>query len=127
MKSAQSLTPLGYVGWGHSTQLGYSLDSRYYGIPDSNAYMRNQLSKLTLEEVNRAIRRYLRTDRMRIVVVTKDAKGFRDALVKNLPSPITYNSPEPKEIMDEDSVIQVYRINVKAEDVVVVPVERVFE
>ena len=108
-------------------QLGYSLDSRYYGIPDSNAYMRDQLSKLTLEEVNRAIRRYLRTDRMRIVVVTKDAEGFRDALVKNLPSPITYNSPKPKEIMDEDIVIQVYRINVKAEDVVVVPVERVFE
>ncbi|PYS05686.1 MAG: hypothetical protein DMG12_06695 [Acidobacteria bacterium] len=110
-----------------SAQLGYSLDSRYYGIPDSNAYMRDQLSKLTLEEVNRAIRRYLRTDRMRIVVVTKDAEGFRDALVKNLPSPITYNSPKPKEIMDEDIVIQVYRINVKAEDVVVVPVERVFE
>src|SRR6266581_8811934 len=108
-------------------QLGYSLDSRYYGIPDSNAYMRDQLSKLTLEEVNRAIRRYLRTDRMRIVVVTKDAEGFRNALVKNLPSPITYNSPKPKEIMDEDTVIQVYRINVKAEDVVVVPVERVFE
>src|SRR6266566_4098869 len=108
-------------------RLGYSLDSRYYGIPDSNAYMRDQLSKLTLEEVNRAIRRYLRTDRMRIVVVNKDAEGFRDALVKNLPSPITYNSPKPKEIMDEDTVIQVYRINVKAEDVVVVPVERVFE
>jgi len=29
--------------------------------------------------------------------------------------------------MDEDIVIQVYRINVKAEDVVVVPVERLFE
>src|SRR6266516_4505916 len=108
-------------------RLGYSLDSRYYGMPDSHAYMRDQLSKLTLEEVNRAIRRYLRTDRMRIVVVTKDAEGFRNALVKNLPSPITYNSPKPKEIMDEDTVIQVYRINVKAEDVVVVPVERVFE
>jgi zinc protease len=110
-----------------AARLGYSLDSRYYGIPDSNAYVRDQLSKLTLEEVNRAIRRYLKTERMRIVVVTKGADGFRDALVKNLPSPITYNSPKPKQIMDEDKVIQAYRINVKAEDVVVVSVERVFE
>jgi len=29
--------------------------------------------------------------------------------------------------MDEDKVIQAYRLNVKPEDVVVVPVERVFE
>ena len=108
-------------------RLGYSLDSRYYGMPDSHAYMRDQLSKLTLEEVNRAIRRYLKTDRMRIVVVTKDAERFRDAVIKNAPSPMNYNSPKPKEIMDEDKLIQSYRINVKPEDVVIVQVERVFE
>src|SRR5213594_3636599 len=92
-------------------RLGYSLDSRYYGIPDSHAYMRDQLSKLTLEEVNRVIRRNLKTDRMRIVVVTKDAERFRDALIKNAPSPMNYNSLKPKEIMDEDKLIQSYRIN----------------
>jgi len=108
-------------------RLGYSLDSRYYGMPDSHAYMRDQLSKLTLEEVNRAIRRYLKTDRMRIVVVTKDAERFRDAVIKNAPSPMNYNSLKPKEIMDEDKLIQSYRINVKPEDVVIVQVERVFE
>jgi len=48
-------------------------------------------------------------------------------VARNTPSPITYNSPKPKEIVDEDTVIQHYRIKVKPQDVTVVPVERVFE
>ena len=110
-----------------SARLGYALDSRYYGIGDYNAYIRDALSTLTLDDVNRAMRQHLKTDAMRIVIVTKDAQGFRDAVVKNQPSPIVYNSPKPQAIMDEDKVIQAYRINVKPEDVVVVPVERVFQ
>jgi zinc protease len=108
-------------------QLGYALDSRYYGIPNFNTYMRDQLSRLTLADVNNAIQRYLKSDRMRIVMVTKDAEGLREAIINNTPSPIKYNAPKPKEITDEDAVIQSYRINVKPEDVVVVPVERVFQ
>jgi zinc protease len=110
-----------------NARLGYALDSRSYGIGDYNTYMRDALSRLTLDDVNRAIRQHLKTDRMRIVIVTKDAQVFRDAVVRNQPSPIAYNSPKPAAIMDEDTVIQAYRINVKPEDVVVVPVERVFE
>jgi zinc protease len=64
---------------------------------------------------------------MRIVMITKDAAGLREAIVNNKPSPITYNSPKPKEITDEDKVIESYKINVKPEDVVIVPVEKVFE
>jgi zinc protease len=108
-------------------QLGYALDSRYYGIPDFNTYMRDQLSRLTLEDVNNAIRRHLKSDRMRIVIVTKDAEGLRQAIINNTPSPIKYNAPKPKEILDEDEVIQTYRINIKPEDVAIVPVERVFQ
>lgn len=108
-------------------QLGYALDSRYYNIPDYVTYMRDQLSKLTLEDVNNAIRKYLKSDSMRIVIITKDAEALRDAIVNNKPSPITYNSPKPKEITDEDKVIESYKVNVKSEDVVIVPVEKVFQ
>jgi zinc protease len=107
--------------------LGYALDSRYYGISDFNTYMRERLSRLTLEDVNKAIRRYLKSERMRVVMVTKDAEGLREAIIKNTPSPIKYNAPKPDEIMQEDKVIQDYRINVKPEDVVIVPVDRVFQ
>ena len=99
-----------------SARLGYALDSRYYGIGDYNTYLRDALAKLTLDDVNRAIRQHLAPNRMRIVIVTKDPEPFRDAVAKNTPSPITYNSPKPKEIMDEDAVIQAYRINVKPAD-----------
>jgi zinc protease len=108
-------------------QLGYAMDSRYYGIPDFNSYMREQLSKLTLDDVNRAIGQYLKSDKMRIVLITKDAEALRDAIVANKPSPITYNSAKPQEIMDEDKVIEVFKINVKPEEVTVVPIEKVFQ
>src|SRR4030095_7468913 len=87
-------------------QLGYALDSRYYNIPDYVSYMREQLTKLTLEDVNTAIRKYLKSEAWRILMITKDAAALRDAIVSNKPSPITYNSAKPKEITDEDKVIE---------------------
>ncbi len=108
-------------------QLGYALDSRYYKIADFSAYMREQLAKLTLDDVNRAIRQYLKSNSMQIAIVTKDAAGLRDAIVTNKPSPITYNAPKPKEITDEDKTIEAYKIVVKPADVTIVPVDRVFE
>ena len=110
-----------------SAQLGYTLDSRYYGIPDFNSYVKEQLTKLTVGDVNAAIRRHLKSQRMRIVLITKDADRLRDAIVNNMPSPIAYNSPKTEEILDEDKIIQSYKINVKSEDVSVAQVGRVFE
>jgi zinc protease len=109
------------------TQLGYALDSRYYQLPDFNTYMREKLSRLTLGDVNNAIQRHLKSDRMRIVMVTKDAEALRDAITSNRPSPIKYTAAKPPEILEEDKLIQEYRINVRPEDVVIVPVERVFQ
>lgn len=107
-------------------QLGYALDSRYYGIADYNTYMRQQLARLTLADVNAAIKRHLASDRMRVVVITKDAEGLRQQLVSGKTSPITYNSPKP-ELAAEDKIIESYKINVRPEQVVIVPVERVFQ
>jgi len=108
-------------------QLGYALDSRYYRIKDFNPYMREQLSKLTLEDVNRALREHLKTDRMRVVMITKDAQALRNKLIAGEPSPITYNSPKPKEITDEDKVIEAYKIAVNPDAVTVVPVAQIFQ
>src|SRR5713101_241821 len=108
-------------------QLGYALDSRYYRIADFPTYMREQLAKLTLDDVNRSIKQYLKSDAMRIAIVTKDAAGLRDAILANRISPITYNSPKPKEITDEDKIIEAYKIVVKPGEVVIVPVDRVFQ
>ncbi len=108
-------------------QLGYALDSRYYGIKDFNAYMREQLSRLTLADVNAAIKKHLKSDRMRVVIITKDAEGLREAIIGGKPSPMTYNSPKPPEILVEDKVIEKYKLNVAPGNVVIVPVDRVFQ
>ncbi|HYP52852.1 MAG TPA: pitrilysin family protein, partial [Pyrinomonadaceae bacterium] len=108
-------------------QLGYALDSRYYGTGNFNEQVRRQLAALTLEDVNRAIRQHLKTDRMQIVLVTKDAEDLRRDLLGGKPSPVTYTSPKPKEITDEDKIIEAFKINVRPENVRVVPVEQVFE
>jgi zinc protease len=108
-------------------QLGYALDSRYYGLKDFPTYMREQLAKLTLADVNRVIKQYLKSDAMRVAIVTKDATGLRDAILSNKVSPITYNAPKPKEIMDEDKTIEAYKIVVKPADITIVPVDKVFQ
>jgi zinc protease len=107
--------------------LGYALDSRYYGIGDFSEFMRDRLAKLTLDEVNAAMRRHLRTDNMRVVMVTQDAEGLRKAIIDNKPSPISYNSPKPDEIMEEDKIIQDYKLTVKPADVTVMPAAKAFE
>src|SRR6185295_2718345 len=108
-------------------QLGYALDSRYYKIKDFPTYMREQLAKLTLEDVNRAIRQYLKSDAMRIAIVTKDASGLRDAILANKLSPITYTAPPAKEFLDEDKLIESYKIAVKRADVSILPIDKVFQ
>jgi len=108
-------------------RLGYALDSRYYGIGDFGAYLREGLAQLTAADVNRAILRQLKSDSLRIVIVTKNAEALREAIVNNKPSPITYNSAKPKEILDEDKLIENYRIEVKPDAVEIVPIERVFQ
>jgi zinc protease len=64
---------------------------------------------------------------MRVVVITKDAEALRDAILKGTPSPLTYNSEKPADVLKEDKVIEVYKVSVKPEDVRIVPVAQVFE
>ena len=108
-------------------ELGYALDSRYYGIPDFNQYMKDNLAKLTLEDVNKAITKHLKSDKMRIVLITKDAEGLKKAIAENKPGEITYASPKPKEVTDEDLIISTFKISVKAEDITITPVDKVFQ
>lgn len=64
---------------------------------------------------------------MRVVIVTKDAEAFRSAIIAGERSPVTYVSPKPQEILDEDKLIEVYKINVQPENVRITPVASVFQ
>jgi hypothetical protein len=43
------------------------------------------------------------------------------------PTPISYTSAPPKEILDEDKIIESYKLNFNSKKVEVVPVEQVFQ
>src|SRR5262249_13393302 len=103
-------------------RLGYALDSRFYGIPPFAEYLRDQLAKLTVADVKRAIRRHLKSDALQIVIVTREAAALRDAMLSGQTSPIGYNSPKPSEILAEDKLIEKFPINVTAEAVKIVPI-----
>lgn len=108
-------------------QLGYALDSKFYGIPNFNDYVRGALAKLTLEEVNRVIKRYLQADNVKIIIVTKGAEAFKQAALSNKPSPISYTQPPPKDVLDEDKIIESYKLNFNPKGVAVVAVDSVFQ
>jgi zinc protease len=106
-------------------RLGYSLDSRYYGIGEFNGFFKDAIAKLTVEDVNRAIKKHMRSTDLDVVVITKDAAAFRRAMQSGAPSTIQYASPPPKEILDEDKLIGRYPLDLG--DVRIVQADTIFE
>lgn len=112
----------------NSDQIGYALDDRFYGLDQPFLEkIKSKLSTMKLEDVNAAIKKHLNTKNMVIVGVTKDAAAFKEALSQNSPSPINYESSKPAPVLEEDKEIVSYPINIPAENIVVVPVDQLFE
>ncbi len=109
-----------------SAQAGYRLDSDYFGTVEFTQFMRSGLSKLTLADVNAAIRRHLQTENMALVFVTKDADALKAALLSAEPARITYDAEKPPELLAEDALIGALPLGIPAEKIEVVPVEKVF-
>ena len=108
-------------------ELGYAIDGLYYGIPDYNTYVKNSLAKLTVKDVNEAISRHLRTDDIRIIAVAQNCEELKSKLSTNALSPMTYNSPKPEEVMEEDKIVERWRIPLKPESIQIVPATSIFE
>jgi zinc protease len=99
-------------------RLGWKMDSRYYGYEDFLAEVQERLPKITHEEVNAAIRKYLNFKNLYLAIITDDAQSFKDALVANTPSPITYANPNmPPEVLEEDLIYQTFALDVDPEKV----------
>ena len=106
-------------------ELGYALDSHYYRIDGFNQWFKGKLNGLTREAVNAAIKKHLRSTNLDIVVITKDAAGFRRALQSGAPSKPVYASPPPPEVLAEDKLITAYRLDIG--EVEILPAVEVFE
>ncbi len=108
-----------------SAELGYAIDSLYYGIPGYNEYIKTALRNLTLEDVNRAIRAHMRSTNVQIAGVAKDTAELEKLLKGTAPTPITYNSPKTQDVLDEDKIIEKLSLNIG--EIHVIPVAQVFE
>ncbi|HTS63633.1 MAG TPA: pitrilysin family protein [Candidatus Acidoferrales bacterium] len=108
-------------------ELGYAIDSDFYGIPQYNDYLKTELAKLTLAEVNRVIQRYIHADRAVIAVVTRGGEDFKRQLLNAEASPMKYNSPKPAQLTEEDKIVEKWPLNLRAEDITVKPVTEVFQ
>ena len=105
-------------------RLGYALDSKFYGTAPFVEKLRTELDQLTLDDVNKAIKKHIQADDLEIVLVTKSGVGLRKTLLDGKPTPMTYNSEKPQSIMDEDKLIQSHPLEL--DEVRVVPVSSFF-
>jgi zinc protease len=110
-----------------SAELGYLIDSKAYGIPEYTAYIQTALKKLKYEDVQKAIRKHLRKDRLQIVAISDNAEELKNQLLSDAPSPMKYNSPKPGDILEEDKIVSTKKFGWKPEQITVVPLEEVFK
>lgn len=107
-------------------QLGYALDSDWYGIGEFTSYMRDRLQKLTVKDVNRAIKRYLSAENLQVVMITQDAEKLKQQLINDEAPLIRYDGEKPRELLDEDRSIASRKLGISSKNVQIVPVEEVF-
>jgi len=107
-------------------QIGYALDSQWYGMGEYTEQMRAALAKLTVADVNRAIRKHIRPRDLQIVMITKDAEGLKQKLVSDEVSTIKYEAEKPQALLDEDKVIGSMKLGIRADAVRIIPAEDVF-
>jgi zinc protease len=111
---------------GQSRQLGYGLDSGFYEIENFADYVRDGLSALTLDSVNRVIRENLRTDNLQYVFVAVDAQDLRDRLTSNRVSSVTYDAAKSESLLIEDREIEALSLGLNEDAVRIVRSEKVF-
>jgi zinc protease len=111
---------------GQSRQLGYAMDSQYYQTDEFANYIRGELNKLTLDDVNRIIRENLNTENIQYVFISRDAEDLRSRLVADQASPMTYDADLPAEVLEEDKLIDNLPLGFSADKVSVVSADEVF-
>lgn len=115
-------------GQTESRRLGYALDDVYYG--SSERYFERlppSWRGLDVAGLNRVIREHLAgRSHVRIAIVTSNAAALADAIATERESPITYTEPKPDEVIQEDRIIQSYRLGIPRERIRIVPVAEMF-
>lgn len=121
-------------------QLGYRLDDMFYGMKDHGylADMLANIEKVTPEQVNAAIKKYLQVGDLNYVIVTNQSVAQKladdianDSNVRSK-TPEEYHisqpvPPEKQKMLAEDEEWKAYKLNIPRENITVVKTEEMFE
>lgn len=113
--------------WAQSQEnrLGIHMDSKFYGMPYWIDEIESRLKKLTVEDVNRVVKKYLHPDNYEAVIVTANAAQLKDTLQKDEPSPKKYNSEVEPDVLEADKAITTLKVRPTA--IEIVPIGQVFQ
>jgi len=106
--------------------LGFALDAQFYGTGGYAETMRERLAKLTVDDVNRAIRAHWSAENLKVVIVTQDTEGLKRALLSDEFSKVTYDSPKAVEVLEEDKEIGAFKLGLRPGAITVTPLDEVF-
>ncbi len=107
-----------------ASQLGYLMDSKFYNRSDYIAEMDKLLAKLTLDDVNNAIKKYWQVNNIIVTIVTdaSEASELANSIKNNLDSPMSYSNLVkaglPKEVLQEDDEVATYKLNIKNVEII---------
>ena len=63
-----------------SRRLGYAIDGQFYGRKDLVTELAERLPKLTVDQVNAAVRKHLKPAGMKVAIVAQNADELREML-----------------------------------------------
>ena len=105
-------------------ELGFLMDSHFYGRVNYIAELDDLLAKLTVDDVNEAAKKYFQVENMYVCIVTDDSEtaALTENLLNNKPSPMSYSNLVreglSEDILREDEEVSEYKLNVKSLNVI---------
>jgi zinc protease len=109
-----------------SRRLGYEMDGAFYKRASLVTELDRRLPRMTVEQVNAAVRRNLQTPGFKVAIVTRDADSMRATLLSGQPTLLNYDTKgTPEAILSEDKQIAAFPL--KDTNVKIVPVGEMFE
>ena len=112
-----------------SRRLGFAIDGVFYGGKSLVSELADRLPRMTVDDVNGAIRRHLAPEGLKVAVIADPAgaEAFVDALAENAPSPIAYATETKRDVLAEDRTIAIEALPVERSRCRIVPAAVMFE
>lgn len=98
-------------------RLGWAIDDVIAGTPDFLGSVRAALATITPEQAQASVRKFFAPAQLNFVFVTHDAAGLAAALKSGQPTPITYPSPKPAEVLHDDQAIAVQPLPLAVDEI----------